>query len=66
MNTDQTEDVVCQTVECYLKQGGNSCSVGMNKCSLDLLTSKISPRVLVLLEGRLFLGQGLDEGRTPI
>ena len=30
-NSDQSENIVCQTFKCYLKQGGNSCWVGVEK-----------------------------------
>ena len=62
INSDQTEDVVFQTFKCYLKQGGSLCWLEMNKCSHNLLTFKISPGGLVLLEGRLFLAQGVPTG----
>ena len=61
-NSDKSKDVVCQTFKFYLNMGGNSCWVGMKKCSQDLLIFQISPRVLVLLVERLFLKpQGLPK-----
>ena len=57
-NSDESEDVVYQTFNYFLKQGGNSCWVGMKKCNQDLLIFKISLRVLVLLVESLFLRSG--------
>ena len=53
-NSDESEDVTCQTFQ----TGWQFTLGGDEKGSQDLLIFRISnPKVLVLLEGRLFLRQ---------